>query len=168
MRQICITVESALLSVMTSLGYGFHIWDFDAQNNMRPLLLIINVAGTFSVTATIWSKTSFAITLLRLANGSKSLKVLIWFIIVSMNIAMGLSALFPWVACRPVRKAWDFLVEGTCWDPTVTVHYHIFSAAYSAFMDITLAMLPWKVIWGLQMKRREKIGVAVAMSMGVL
>jgi hypothetical protein len=35
-------------------------------------------------------------------------------------------------------------------------------------MDFILAMLPWKVIWVLQMKRIEKVGVAVAMSMGVL
>lgn len=35
-------------------------------------------------------------------------------------------------------------------------------------MDIALAMLPWTVIWGLQMKVKEKIGVAIAMSCGVL
>jgi len=35
-------------------------------------------------------------------------------------------------------------------------------------MDITLAMIPWKLIWGLQMRKKEKIGVAIAMSMGVL
>jgi len=37
-------------------------------------------------------------------------------------------------------------------------------------MDFILAMLPWKVIWVLQMKRIEKVGVAVAvaMSIGVL
>lgn len=35
-------------------------------------------------------------------------------------------------------------------------------------MDLTLAMLPWTVIWGLQMKVKEKIGVAIAMSCGVL
>jgi len=34
-------------------------------------------------------------------------------------------------------------------------------------MDITLALLPWRLIWGLQMKMKEKIGVAVAMSCGV-
>lgn len=39
--------------------------------------------------------------------------------------------------------------------------------AYSAAMDITLALLPWRLIWGLQMKMKEKIGVAVAMSCGV-
>jgi hypothetical protein len=34
-------------------------------------------------------------------------------------------------------------------------------------MDITLAMLPWKLIWGLQMRRQEKVGVAFAMSCGL-
>jgi hypothetical protein len=40
--------------------------------------------------------------------------------------------------------------------------------AYSGVMDIFLALLPWPIIWKLQMKRKEKIGVALAMSMGVL
>lgn len=35
-------------------------------------------------------------------------------------------------------------------------------------MDLTLSILPWKIIWNLRMTRREKIGVLVAMSMGVL
>jgi hypothetical protein len=35
-------------------------------------------------------------------------------------------------------------------------------------MDFVLALLPWKVIWKLQMKRKEKVGVALAMSMGIL
>ncbi len=40
--------------------------------------------------------------------------------------------------------------------------------AYSALMDISLALLPWKIVWKLQMKKKERVGVAVAMSMGVL
>lgn len=39
---------------------------------------------------------------------------------------------------------------------------------YSAAMDVTLAFLPWKYIWSLEMSRKEKIGVVIAMSMGVL
>jgi len=35
-------------------------------------------------------------------------------------------------------------------------------------MDITLALLPWTLIWKLQMKKKEKAGVAIAMSMGIL
>jgi hypothetical protein len=35
-------------------------------------------------------------------------------------------------------------------------------------MDIILALLPWTIIPKLQMRTREKLGVAIAMSMGVL
>lgn len=40
--------------------------------------------------------------------------------------------------------------------------------AYSAAMDVTLTLLPWKLIWGLNMKKQERIGIAVAMSCGIL
>jgi hypothetical protein len=40
--------------------------------------------------------------------------------------------------------------------------------AYSAAMDFVLAFLPWKVILGVQLRRREMIGVTVCMSLGVL
>jgi len=35
-------------------------------------------------------------------------------------------------------------------------------------MDIILALLPWTVIWKLSMRKMEKIGVAIGMSMGIL
>jgi hypothetical protein len=35
-------------------------------------------------------------------------------------------------------------------------------------MDISLALLPWRVLWKLQMRLAEKIGVGIAMSLGVL
>ena len=141
-----------------------HIWDFDMAN-LQKIMLPTNVAGTFSVTAAVWSKTSFGITLLHCTDGW--VKKVTWFCIITMNLAMFLSALFPWVSCTPVQKSWDIFVEGTCWHPTVVVHYGMFSGTYSALMDITLALLPWKFLWGLQMKRNEKIGVGIAMSMGI-
>jgi hypothetical protein len=41
-------------------------------------------------------------------------------------------------------------------------------AAFSGAMDIVLAVLPWKIIWPLTMNKTEKIGVLLAMNMGVL
>ncbi|KXX78526.1 hypothetical protein MMYC01_206366 [Madurella mycetomatis] len=161
---VCTIIQSALLTHITTLGYGLHIWDYDFSN-MEHMMLPTSVAGTLSIVAAVWSKTSFGITLLKITDGW--IKKLTWYCIISMNIAMGLSGLFPWVSCTPIRKVWDLYAEGTCWDPRITTYYNIFSAAYSALMDITLAFLPWKFLWGLQMKPREKIGVGIAMSMGV-
>jgi hypothetical protein len=161
---VCLLIETSLLTYLTSLGYGLHSWDFEMAN-LEKLLLPTNVAGTFSITAAVWSKTSFGITLLHCTDGW--VKKVTWFCVITMNLAMFLSALFPWVSCTPIQKSWDMFVEGTCWHPTVTVYYGMFSGAYSALMDITLALLPWKFLWGLQMKRKEKIGVGIAMSMGI-
>jgi hypothetical protein len=35
-------------------------------------------------------------------------------------------------------------------------------------MDVILALLPWPIIMSLQMRWREKLGVAFAMSMGIV
>ncbi len=40
--------------------------------------------------------------------------------------------------------------------------------AYSGVVDISLVMIAWKLLLGLQMHGVEKIGATVAMSMGVL
>jgi hypothetical protein len=42
------------------------------------------------------------------------------------------------------------------------------SQVYSGAMDIVLAVVPWKIIWSLTMNKKEKFGVLVAMSMGIL
>lgn len=35
-------------------------------------------------------------------------------------------------------------------------------------MDFILALLPWAVLWNLEMRTREKAGIALAMSMGIV
>ena len=97
-------------------------------------VLAINIAGSLSLVAATWSKTSFALTLLRLTEGW--MKALIWFIIITTNIAMGLSALFIWVQCTPVQKSWNVFMDCTCWPPTVIVNYNIFSACEYTSVDL--------------------------------
>ncbi|KAK1756994.1 hypothetical protein QBC47DRAFT_451496 [Echria macrotheca] len=161
---IAILIMSALTTVCVSLGAGKHTWDFPIEN-LSEMIRVYAVAGTFGICASIWSKTSFALTILRLTDGW--LRKFVWFLIISMNVFMGVTALMNWIHCWPVHKLWDFSVEGTCWPDHIVVEYDIFSAAYSGVMDVVLAMIPWKLIWGLQMRKQEKIGVIVAMSMGI-
>lgn len=39
---------------------------------------------------------------------------------------------------------------------------------YSAIMDFSLALIPWRLVWNLQMRPAEKVGVGIAMSLGLL
>jgi len=50
----------------------------------------MNLGGFFSIVSAAWSKTSFAITLLRISDGWTY--KFIWFIIISVNLSLGLAA----------------------------------------------------------------------------
>ncbi|KAI3531146.1 hypothetical protein CSPX01_14363 [Colletotrichum filicis] len=113
------------------------------------------------------SKTSFAVTMLRIASGK--LKVFIWFLIISMNAVLATSAVVAWkAACDRPSDSYEAVLPGSCWRVEDSVIMHMVSNAYSALVDFILSLLPWPMIWRLGLKRHEKIGVAVAMSHGVI
>jgi hypothetical protein len=160
-----LVVDVGLTTYLISIGYGRHIWDFPLEN-LAKFIVSVNVRGTFAITVLAWTKTAFAVTLLRLTHDWT--KAAVWFIILTVNISLGLSAMLPWLQCTPINAAWDLSVQGNCWDKHVMLYYNIFSGAYSAAMDFALALLPWQLLMTLQMKKKEKIGAGIAMSMGLL
>ncbi|KAM7217503.1 hypothetical protein V8F06_007134 [Rhypophila decipiens] len=147
-------------------GLGKYPCDIDPLNFAGMGLEGENLGSTFGMFAVVWSKTAFAITLLRLTDGKT--KAFIWFVIISMNVIMTVEVILVWVKCTPVQRTWDKSVPGTCWEPLPVNIYGAFVGCYSGVCDILLALLPWKLVWGLRMQKKEKFGVAIAMSLGVL
>ena len=170
------------------MGFGRPLTQFNFKN-LNQFLLITNLAGTFSILAACWSKTSFAITILRIS--SSWTKCFVWFIIITVNLSLGVAVAITWGQCTPIEKIWQPLLEGECWPKHIQIRYNIFTASefaialalvclqdavlietlrvvYSGAMDIVLAFVPWKIIWTLTMNKKEKFGVLFAMSMGVL
>lgn len=91
-----------------------------------------------------------------------------WFAVVTLTLVMLPSATLTWLKCTPVQKNFNRQMEGTCWDESITLNYGIFNAAWCAAMDFLLALVPWKLIWGMRMRKHEKLGICVAMSLGWL
>lgn len=97
-------------------------------------------------------------------------------------------ALFDFIRCEPVAHVWDPTVDGTCWISTEgftslsltvggkTQYQHsqlddgllTGNIVASASADFVLAVLPWFILWNLQMRRKEKILIASSMSLGFL
>jgi len=50
----------------------------------------------------------------------------------------------------------------------VCTGFGFFSGVLSGVCDVLFALLPWHLVWGLRMRKKEKVGVVVAMSMGVM
>lgn len=115
--------QTSLLSVCVHLGFGTHSWDI---KDWPSYLFVSNVTGVCSIIAAAWSKTSFAILLLRFTDGWT--RRLVWTVIVTVNLFLGLSALFTYVQCRPIARLWDSTVPGSCWPSKVIVTYNSFSS----------------------------------------
>ena len=106
------------------MGWGKHGYDMDL-GNINTVAAVGLTSMTFAIVAQAWSKTSWALTLLRVSE-SKWMTYFIWFAIVSMNVLFGIGALLFWVQCKPLEAAWHPLVKGECGDPHLNVHYGIF------------------------------------------
>ncbi|KAF3352504.1 hypothetical protein VdG1_08955 [Verticillium dahliae VDG1] len=151
-----------------SLGFGKKLTDFPPDFDFsvfETVGLLGNLGGNASMFGIAWSKTSFALTLLRVVEGR--MKWVIWFIMISVNLAITGMVIMTWARCSPVQKNYKQNLPGHCWDPQINADYMIFASAYSGIMDIVLALLPWQVLWGLQLNLKEKLGVGIAMSLGI-
>ncbi|KAK1833996.1 hypothetical protein QBC39DRAFT_389658 [Podospora conica] len=167
MAWLALVADTTINTINLDLGFGMHLSDIPPAH-LPTIGLLSNVSTSLAFLGAVWSKTSFGMTLLRITDGRT--KAAVWFVMVSMNAAVSASIVISWVQCDPLpRGGRDVAVTAGrwCWDPRVNVYYMVFAAAYSGVMDIVLALLPWPIIWKLQMKRKEKMGVALAMSMGV-
>ncbi|KAK0629553.1 hypothetical protein B0T17DRAFT_589293 [Bombardia bombarda] len=141
-------------------GLGKHLVDIDLVNDFPKALFLIPIGQFFAVLSISVSKSSFILTLLRLVTKPYQ-KVALWFMLLTINGSMLMIAIVQFYQCGAVPT------EG-CIEGNTVIALGVFAAGYSAAMDIVLSAFPSLVIWNLQMKTREKVGVIVAMSLGLV
>ncbi|CAI6339848.1 unnamed protein product [Periconia digitata] len=147
-----------------NIGYGKHTLDLDFTK--VDLMMVYGAAElTIYTVAIAMSKISFGISLLRLTKGWT--RYIVCFAITTLAIFAIPATIIPWVQCKPLAKTFVDFLPGKCYNKKPSVKYGQFQAIWSAMMDLCLALLPWQIIWGLQMRLAEKIGVGVAMSLGI-
>ncbi len=127
--QTTLFISTVFLSIGVTHGFGKHIYALSPEE-LSNTAFLWEWVGTFAILAVTLSKTSFAVTLLRVMDGS-SLRLLLWFIIITMNVAMCLSAVFGWIRCMPVAKGWNPDMPGQCWAPGIYGQYSMFAGGES-------------------------------------
>ncbi|XP_014555731.1 hypothetical protein COCVIDRAFT_38603 [Bipolaris victoriae FI3] len=111
------------------------------------------------------SKGSVALFLLRIVVKQWHVGIL-WFCIISTTILCVITTALLYAQCIPTAFLWDRTIEGGhCWLNFTPVGLTM--GAWSASMDFVLAILPWHVLMGLNMKHKEKITIASGLSLGI-
>ncbi|GAP92933.1 hypothetical protein SAMD00023353_8400270 [Rosellinia necatrix] len=162
-------LQATFIQLTIVLGFGQHLSVITSTHpeNIFPIILYGQVGVTFVRLAANAARISFAVTLLRIASSRRWWRRFVWFSIVTLLAVMVPAILFLWVSCRPYKKNFDMSIPGVCIDDNVGLGYSIFEAAYNAWIDFVLVFLPWNIISGLKIRRTEKIGACLAMSIGV-
>lgn len=176
------TISCILAQVAISL-FGLGHYPCDIPN---PLVKLprINLVGDhfgamFSMFAVALSKTSWAVTLLRLfhrGNSTSSTVVqphqlqyrvwIVWFVIVTICLVKGVQGILVWIP-----KCGSPAALG---NPDLCVKigplngFAMFAGSMSGTYDILLAVVPWKTVWGTNLGKGEKLGVATTMSVGAV
>jgi hypothetical protein len=127
--------------------------------------MLQDVISSLTCVASAASRISFGVSLLRLTTGWW--RRFVWFIIVVLFLTMVPAAVSSWMKCAQETRVSDNS-PGPCWDHSALQAYVIFHSASNSMLDVALALIPWKLIWGLPLKTKEKIGVSIGMSLGIL
>lgn len=164
--QLALLVYSILFAAALNLGYGRDRSEIPPED-AAEMLVLVSVLSSLLILANLWSKTSFGITLLRLPLG----RVRLWLVCALIGLGtafIGASAYTVWIQCLVADPPWNPYIGSACLPSSVMIRYSVFMGYFSALIDFAFVVLPWKMLWALQMKRSEKVGVTLAMGMGAL
>lgn len=111
--KMMLLLNGALTTLLIHMGLGSPNFAL-TPDNVEDVALLGLSSLTTGIVSQAWSKTSFAMTLLRMTEGWWHHVVLIS--IVTVNVFFGVSATLFWVGCDPVEKRWKPLTPGRCDD----------------------------------------------------
>jgi hypothetical protein len=87
---------------------------------------------------------------------------LVIFVTIGYNMT---GILCPFYLCTPMRRYWDFSVEGKCYNINA---YFVANSAMNAATDVALLVLPIWLLRPLRIPKRQKIGVTLVLMIGSL
>lgn len=89
-----------------------------------------------------------------------------WFLLSLNSLFYFIATFFVIFANRPVEKSWNVLLPGST--PFSRKDLDVVATGINLSVDVTIFMLPQRVIWSLQMAKSRKIGLSFMFSLGLL
>ncbi|KAK6194313.1 hypothetical protein LQW54_011587 [Pestalotiopsis sp. IQ-011] len=166
---ILLVTWSVLLANNTLIIYEFatgYILENSSQKWDDRMHILINISSCGTLIGQALSKTAFAVTLLRLCNRWQ--QWILWFCIVTMNSWMVVKVVLQWakVCGKSSYDVWYRL--DVCLDPTFRDNFKEGGNVYNIIMDFVFATFPWLITRSLEMRRLEKVGLCVTLSLGMI
>ncbi|KAI9761537.1 MAG: hypothetical protein M4579_000928 [Chaenotheca gracillima] len=162
---ICSTATCILEIIGQRYGTGRHIWDVPLAELNPKWGMVVTGAVILYCPSMMFAKLAILIFYMRISP-QKTFHYAIYatmFILVAYNLALMLSLIF---ACHPIEKSWNVLItEGSCIDRTAI---YLSNGILNIITDLIIFVLPVPMVWGIQLPKRQKLGVLAFFSVGSL
>ncbi|GFF23654.1 hypothetical protein IFM61606_08897 [Aspergillus udagawae] len=161
---VFLLLYTVFLTISNQHGFGHPIKTLSLDEAVQAIYLEM-IGQTFAVLGMAIAKLSVGIFLLRLVVKTWH-RVSIWVSMVSLSIVSVLTAIMFWTQRLPSKSIYDPRVPGR----TVVniVPFSVLLGSWCAAVDFYFAILPWIFIWNLNMKQKEKLIIAISLSLGFI
>ncbi|KEQ68134.1 hypothetical protein M436DRAFT_17574, partial [Aureobasidium namibiae CBS 147.97] len=147
------------------VGLGQHDYDLGEgdYSKIKRALMTFQILYCASL---IFIKSSICVALIRLVISRRLLYTL--YAILALSASYGFIAMMTvLLQCRPLKATWD-PAAGTCSNGKIIMNISWFVTACSITTDSACAIMPFVILWNLQMRKRLKFTIAAMLSLGFL
>ncbi|PLB43458.1 hypothetical protein P170DRAFT_440925 [Aspergillus steynii IBT 23096] len=121
------------------------------------------IGQTFAVLGMAIAKLSLGFFLLRIVIEQWH-RISIWISMVSLSLVSLVTAVIFWTQRLPSNSIYDPRVPGRT--VVAVTPFSVLLGSWCAAVDFYFALLPWIFIWKLNMKFKEKMSIAISLSLG--
>ncbi|KLU91676.1 hypothetical protein MAPG_10194 [Magnaporthiopsis poae ATCC 64411] len=166
----CTWVAAGFSVVANLKGAGRHVRAL-TQQQLHDAIFFVMTGFVPSLLSFAFPKLAIVALLTRLMNPSRIHKRFLWALAGSCFLVLCTNIFVEFAQCNPVSALWDKSIkkaDKSCWDPRVNLYTAYFAGAYSAFVDMYLAIYPTIVLFRLQsLSWRKKAALSIALGLGV-
>ncbi|KAF5701745.1 integral membrane protein [Fusarium mundagurra] len=158
--------QVGVAAVAVRNGNGRHFDTLTVTQQQNAIFFTV-VGFPFGVTAFGLPKLAVVSLLTKLMNPGRLHKIFLWILVGCCMLGLMGCIINLFAQCSPVESQWRFsITDKKCWSPHVLIDFAIFAGSLSAFTDLYLAVYPAMVLFQLQMNKRKKIALSVALGIG--
>lgn len=146
---------------------GKHLWNVPISPDLYPRFNLNNMlAAIFFCAATGFAKGSILLFYLRIFPITAA-KILVWIAFVFIIGYSTASVIVNIVACTPIQSSWvlEYVAEAKCINRPL---FYLAQAGLGIAADIITVAIPIPWLRTLQLPKKQKISVAVLLTMGAL
>lgn len=161
---VFLLLYTIFMTISGIYGFGQPITSLEMDLAVKAVYYEM-IGQTFAVLGMAIAKLSLGIFLLRIVVKPWH-RISIWVSMVSLAVVSVMTAILFWIQKLPSESIYDPRVPGRL---VVSVTpFSILLGSWCAAVDFYFALLPWIFIWKLNMKFKEKMSIAISLSLGFI